>query len=613
MIAINVWKLFPFVAIMVLAGLQSIPNDLYEAARVDGASFWDEVRYVMLPQVRPVIVAVTLLLVIWGLNSITIIYAITRGGPANKTLITPIQIFRLAFESVRLNQAAALQRDVLRGRDRHRHHLHPQPSPARLRDDRARSALKRPGLGWPVIVVGCALLVAVCLFPFWWMVLSSFKTLRELYTVPPIWWPDAPTFDNYRKVIFESNIPRYFLNSVIISVGATGLALILAIFASYGFARFDFRGKPLLQAFVLIGQLLPTAAIIVPLFITLRVLGLVNTYWGLILVYMIITLPLSVWMLTSYFKAIPRRARRGGDHRRRLAAWACCSASRCRCRCRASSRCWSMPSSPPGTSSSSRSASPPTRSVKTLPIGLAEFSTEFNTDWGAVMAASVVMTLPIALLFLSMQRLFVGGLTAGATKGISRCPRPPAIPQLGLGTFGRTGDAGMAAILTAIEIGYRHIDTAQSYDTERQRRRGDAPLRPAARASSSSPPRSPTPTSTKRPFVPSVERSLEAIGVDQVDLLLIHWPSQRDAVPLEDYMHGARRGARRRAGAADRRLELHRSPTSSGPRRMLGDGAIATEPGRDPPLPAVAEAARLRPRRGPGADRLPAAGARAGA
>ena len=108
MIAINVWKLFPFVAIMVLAGLQSIPQDLYEAARVDGASFWDEVRHIMLPGVRQVLVAVTLLLVIWGLNSITIIYAITRGGPANKTLITPIQIFRLAFESVRLNQAAAL-------------------------------------------------------------------------------------------------------------------------------------------------------------------------------------------------------------------------------------------------------------------------------------------------------------------------------------------------------------------------------------------------------------------------------------------------------------------------------------------------------------------------
>ncbi|WP_338609156.1 sugar ABC transporter permease [Pelagibacterium nitratireducens] len=108
MIAINVWKLFPFVSIMVLAGLQSIPKDLYEAARVDGSNFLDETWHVTLPQVRPVILAVTLLLVIWALNHITTIYAITRGGPANLTLITPIQIFRLAFESVQFNQAAAL-------------------------------------------------------------------------------------------------------------------------------------------------------------------------------------------------------------------------------------------------------------------------------------------------------------------------------------------------------------------------------------------------------------------------------------------------------------------------------------------------------------------------
>ena len=108
MIAINIWKLFPFVAIMVLAGLQSIPKDLYEAARVDGATFWEETRYITLPQVRPVLIAVTLLLVIWALNHVTTIYAITKGGPANLTLITPIQIFRLGFESFQFNQAAAL-------------------------------------------------------------------------------------------------------------------------------------------------------------------------------------------------------------------------------------------------------------------------------------------------------------------------------------------------------------------------------------------------------------------------------------------------------------------------------------------------------------------------
>jgi ABC-type glycerol-3-phosphate transport system permease component len=281
---------------------------------------------------------------------------------------------------------------------------------------RKTETLKRPGLPIWLIIVGSVLLVFVCLFPFWWMVLSSVKTLRELYTVPPIWWPEMPTWDNYRKVLFESNIPRYFLNSIVISVGSTALALVLAIFASYGFARFKFKGKPLLQSLVLVGQLLPTAAIIVPLFITLRVLGLVNTYWGLILVYMIITLPLSVWMLTSYFKNIPVEL----DE-----AAIIDGASRLGCLFRIT-----LPLSLPGLASVMVYAFVTTwnefifalcfatdSSVKTLPIGLAEFSTEFNTDWGAVMAASVVMTLPIAILFLSMQRLFVGGLTAGATKG----------------------------------------------------------------------------------------------------------------------------------------------------------------------------------------------------
>jgi multiple sugar transport system permease protein len=106
--AINVWKGFPFVTVMVLAGLQAIPADLYEAAKMDGASFWEEQWHITLPQVRPVLVAVTLLLLIWGMNGITLIYAITRGGPANLSLITPIQIYQLAFENFQFNEAAAL-------------------------------------------------------------------------------------------------------------------------------------------------------------------------------------------------------------------------------------------------------------------------------------------------------------------------------------------------------------------------------------------------------------------------------------------------------------------------------------------------------------------------
>jgi len=108
LVAVNVWKLFPFVAVMVLAGLQTVPHELYESARVDGATFWGEVRHVMLPHLKPVLVSVTLLLTIWGLNGITIIYTMTRGGPANRSLTVPIQIFRQAFESFQFHEAAAL-------------------------------------------------------------------------------------------------------------------------------------------------------------------------------------------------------------------------------------------------------------------------------------------------------------------------------------------------------------------------------------------------------------------------------------------------------------------------------------------------------------------------
>ena len=108
LIAVNVWKMFPFVAIMVLAGLQGIPETLYEAARVDGARFIDEVRYIMLPHLRSVLMSVSLLLLIWGMNGITIIYTMTGGGPANMSLILPIQIFKEAFETFNFNRAAAL-------------------------------------------------------------------------------------------------------------------------------------------------------------------------------------------------------------------------------------------------------------------------------------------------------------------------------------------------------------------------------------------------------------------------------------------------------------------------------------------------------------------------
>jgi 2,5-diketo-D-gluconate reductase B len=148
------------------------------------------------------------------------------------------------------------------------------------------------------------------------------------------------------------------------------------------------------------------------------------------------------------------------------------------------------------------------------------------------------------------------------------------IPKLGLGTFGRTGDAGVAAILKALEVGYRHIDTAQSYGTE-------ASVGEAIRRSGV--PRSEVFVATKvadtrldrSQFMDSVERSLEILGLGPVDLLLIHWPSKGDAVPFEDYMlelaEAQRRGHTRLIGVSNYTI-----PLLERTERLLGPGAIAT-------------------------------------
>jgi ABC-type glycerol-3-phosphate transport system permease component len=274
----------------------------------------------------------------------------------------------------------------------------------------------RQGRASAGVALGITLTLVISLVPFVWMAISSVTSTRELYRVPPHWLPHAPTLDHYRTVLWASNIPRYFLNSVVISLGSTAIALVLAMFASYGFARFRFRGRRAAQAFVLVGQLLPTAAIVVPLFVILQTLGLVNTYLGLILVYTILTLPLAVWMLTSYFRAIPVELEEAAimDGASRLAILFRIT----------------LPLSLPGVVAVVVYAFVTTwnefifalvfaqdASVKTLPIGIAEFMGEFTTDWGAVMAASLIMTLPIVIAFLLLQRLFVGGLAAGAIKG----------------------------------------------------------------------------------------------------------------------------------------------------------------------------------------------------
>jgi ABC-type glycerol-3-phosphate transport system permease component len=268
--------------------------------------------------------------------------------------------------------------------------------------------------GWVYLPV--AILLSIAFLPFLWMILSSFKSLAELYHIPITWLPKAITIANYEKVLFDSNVPRYFVNSSIVSLGSTILGLIFATPAAYAFSRFEFRGRSVWQIAILMSHLLPSAALIVPLYIFLGYLNLLNSILGLILVYLVLTLPLSIWMLTGYFKSIPFEVEE---------AVLIDGASRWGILLRIM-----LPLSLPGIVVIFLYSFVATwnefifalsfandDTVKTLPIGLAEFSTEYDTDWGAIMAASVIMSLPIAAIFLGLQRVFVGGMMSSAMKG----------------------------------------------------------------------------------------------------------------------------------------------------------------------------------------------------
>jgi len=260
------------------------------------------------------------------------------------------------------------------------------------------------------------IIVIICLFPFFWMIISSVKPDSDIMSVPPTLLPKAVTFDHYVSVFTETNIPRYFINSMIVATGATFVALIFAIFGGYGFARHKFFGKSALQNAVLASQMLPTVSVIVPLFVILRSLNLINTHMGLILTYLIMTMPLSVWMITGYFKAIPVDIEESAymDGCTRLGILFRIV----------------LPLSAPGLLATGiycyvvswnefifALSFATQQKVMTLPIGLAEFTKEFIIDWGGLMASSVLMTVPIVAVFLFLQKSFISGLTAGAVKG----------------------------------------------------------------------------------------------------------------------------------------------------------------------------------------------------
>jgi len=260
-----------------------------------------------------------------------------------------------------------------------------------------------------------AVFAAYSLFPLLWALVTSLKRPEDAVRYPPQWIPSPLTFQNYADVLTRTPVPAQVLNTVI----AAGIAAITVVAASslagYGFSRFNFRGKGFLLISLLGCVMVSGATKVVPLYLMLHKMGLLNSLFGLGIVYAVEFLPISVWLMKSYLDTIPIELDEAAsvDGSSRLRTFVSVI----------------FPLSMPGVVAVAlitfvRSAQEfiyaatflTETGVKTSPVGLYMFFTELGVEWGQLTAASLVVVLPIVLVFLILQKWFVSGLTMGAVR-----------------------------------------------------------------------------------------------------------------------------------------------------------------------------------------------------
>ncbi|MEA4907424.1 MAG: carbohydrate ABC transporter permease [Chloroflexi bacterium] len=264
-----------------------------------------------------------------------------------------------------------------------------------------------------------ALLIILSLFvifPLLWIISTSFKPANEVMSIPPRWIPDHPTLENYINVLTNSSIPRHFLNSVLVSSIVAVVSVLAGGVTGYGLARRKSRGTSGISMFILGSQMLPATVVMVPLYLFISRFELYDTVFGLALAHLTLTMPLVTWLCKGYIDTIPIDLEEAAQMEgcSRLQAL----------------RLVILPIAAPGVAAAGMYAfvqswneftlaSVLTASDKsrTLPIGLTEFASLFKIDWGSTMAASVIISIPVIIIFFFMQKYIVGGLAQGAVKG----------------------------------------------------------------------------------------------------------------------------------------------------------------------------------------------------
>ncbi|ANJ27779.1 carbohydrate ABC transporter permease [Agromyces aureus] len=252
--------------------------------------------------------------------------------------------------------------------------------------------------------------------PLYWLVITSLTPDADVFAFPPRLFPEEITFDHYVSVFADPAIFGFLTNSIFVSVITAVLSVIVSMYMAYAFSKFRYRGRKALMYFVLSSQMFPQALLLVTLYVVFAQFGLLNTYQALVISFTTFTLPLCVWMLKGFFDALPDdliEAAKidGAGHWRTLHSVI-------------------LPLAAPGLVAAGLFAfvrgwndfifaltlAGPEK--QTLPPGLVNrFIGEAATAWPALMAASLITSIPVCIAFIALQRYLVGGITAGAVKG----------------------------------------------------------------------------------------------------------------------------------------------------------------------------------------------------
>jgi len=265
-------------------------------------------------------------------------------------------------------------------------------------------------------LLAAAIVVINGFFPAVWILLTSLKSEAELVSTPITWWPEAASLDNYVRAFTDQPLLRYLANSVIVAAGATVSSLIISGLAAYAIARLNLRRRQLILTCIVASSMFPLVTLLVPIFETLRSLGLLNTYIALVLPYTVLNLPVCTLVLVSFFQGIPRDLENAAmiDGCTRMGAlWRVV-----------------LPLAAPGVFTAgilafvnawdefllalSLNSSP---DMRTLPVGITLYQGEFTFPWPVISAALIVAIVPVALLIALFQERVVGGLTQGGLKG----------------------------------------------------------------------------------------------------------------------------------------------------------------------------------------------------